>query len=302
MDFFKISEVTKNFSSGDGISDINLTLKKGDFLGLLGDEGAGKTAVIRILLGLIKPKTGEVTLFGEKTNKLNFGSVLKKVGYVPAELDFYKGNNGLNFLNFMGINKAIDKDYRDRVLKSFGLDKDILKLNLLELEVENRKKLMIAAALQHRPELLIMDEPTEGLSLADRETFYMLIEECLGRGGAVFIASQNAMEVEMFCTKVALMHKGKIISLETPENLSKKAIYNITVEMDPPLTFKALKGMSVSKLRDSGRAVTFQNHGNIDILMRHILETGNVKNLQCVRGTIEETIQRFYKEGGVKDA
>lgn len=289
MSVLELSGLTKIYRSGRGISDINITVKEGEIFGLLGTDGAGKTTTLRAALGLIRPKKGSVT-FMDKVQRHLGNSFLRNIGYVPGNFDYHEGFSGRGFLKFAAIGRVVDADYRNRIAELFGLTRDDLNDGAFEYPPSMKQALAIVAALQHKPLLLVLDEPTANLEPFRRFAFYDLLEEHIQNGGAVLLASQDMAETERLCRRVAVLQDGRIISEETADTLRERAVYNVLVDMDPPPGIELLKNIDVEDTRKAGKAMHFQVKGNIDHLLRKLINAGNIKDIEVKRGHLEQSL------------
>ena len=183
MDAIKTVNLTKYYGKAKGIENLNLTVQAGEFFGFIGPNGAGKSTTIRTLLGLITPTSGTAQIFGlnivkEKEN------ILQKVGYLPAEAVFYPGMRVKDMLKLSADLRKMNCTGDAKILcERLHLD-ETRKVD--ELSFGNRKKVAIVCALQHRPELLILDEPTGGLDPLMQKEFFDILRERNEEGTTVF--------------------------------------------------------------------------------------------------------------------
>ncbi|MBN2655612.1 MAG: ABC transporter ATP-binding protein [Spirochaetales bacterium] len=210
--------LTKFYGKARGISEVNLSVSKGEIFGFIGPNGAGKSTTIRTVLGLLFPDSGGVRLFGE--NALARGDKLRRrIGFVPSELNYYDGLKTGQLLDYsarlfgIGDRSAI-REYSAR------LDLD-LNRSIKDLSLGNRKKVAIVQALLHHPELLILDEPTSGLDPLMQSRFYEILREEQEHGATVFFSSHTLSEVERLCSRVAIIKEGRIIKTSGMDELKQ---------------------------------------------------------------------------------
>ena len=200
--------LTKSYGNSRGIVDVNLSVKEGEIFGFVGPNGAGKSTTIRTLLNFIFPSSGEGKIFGKDIVKES--SEIKKIlGYVPSEVKFYDEVKVKDIINYSAIFYS-DCSREEIEYLCEKLEVEVEK-KMGELSLGNKKKVAIVQALIHRPKILILDEPTNGLDpLMQKKLFQILLEENK-KGTTVFLSSHNLVEVENFCHRVAVIKEGKII-------------------------------------------------------------------------------------------
>ncbi len=296
MNVLQTIALTKTFRSGAGIFDIEITIKKGEACGLLGVEGAGKSTVLKAVLGLIRPSSGKVVFSGKEVKKLS-PVLLQNTGYLPGNYDFYTDLSGKEFLGLMGAGRKVDASYRDDVLKTLSVPESDLKKKVWKLSPNGQQKLALTAALQHKPLLLVLDEPVQRLTISERDAVYGLIHRFKDEGGAVLLASKSVVEVEKFCSQIAFLHQGRIVSRETVDTLRSKSLYNITLAMTPPLSDKFLEKLSAAKMHRFQDSVHFQVPGDIKTLLLKFLDKGDMKDLEITRSPLDDVYEKFYARG-----
>ncbi|MBQ3918655.1 MAG: ABC transporter ATP-binding protein [Oscillospiraceae bacterium] len=219
----KVNELTKKYGSKTVVDDLSLEIKRGEIFGLLGPNGAGKSTTMNMICSLIQPTAGSVELFG-KDAAANRKEVTKKIGYIPQDLAIH-GNlkaweNAELFISLYGIKGAELKKRIDSSLEYVGL------LDRRQEYAKNfsggmKRRLNIACAIGHDPELLIFDEPTVGIDPQSRNFILEKIKESNEKGATVIYTSHYMEEIEAICTRIAIMDNGKIIAIGTSEELKK---------------------------------------------------------------------------------
>lgn len=211
-------ELGKRFKKKYAVKEANLEVHPGDVFGLLGPNGAGKTTIIRMMLGLIRPSAGYVQVFGFNPMRQR-GEVLKRVSAIVESPALYPGLTGRDNLITMAMNAGIHNPAKiDEVLEKMGLTtraKD--KFGTYSLGMKQR--LCIAAALLTDPQLIILDEPTNGLDPAGMAEIRNLIKELAAQGRTVFLSSHLLNEVQQVCNRVAVIQSGQIIAQGLVEEL-----------------------------------------------------------------------------------
>ncbi|MCA9126723.1 MAG: ABC transporter ATP-binding protein [Planctomycetales bacterium] len=211
--------VRKRFSALNGV---DLTVRRGEVFGLLGPNGAGKTTLIKILLGIVRSSSGKAFLLGDRA-----GSKLarRKIGYLPENLNFPAHHTARRSLAFYGrlsgVPETTIKQRGDELLEMVGLlgrDRELVR----KYSKGMRQRLGLAQAMLHEPELLILDEPTDGLDPVGRSEIRRIISTLKDQGKTVFLNSHILQEVELVCDRVAILAGGALRGVGTPSELTSQ--------------------------------------------------------------------------------
>jgi ABC-2 type transport system ATP-binding protein len=225
-----IRGLTKRYGSLTALNDLNLEVVRGEVLGFLGLNGAGKTTTIRLLLDLLRPTSGRAFIFGHDCWMASLAA-RETVGYLPGELGLYADLTGLEVLDFLaGLNRQrVDKRRRQELFDRLELALIDLRRKLRQYSTGMKRKLGLIQALQADPELLILDEPTDGLDPLMQESVYALLKEAKQRGKTVFMSSHVLSEVERVCDRIALLRKGELVLLSGMEASRRLAARRVHV-------------------------------------------------------------------------
>jgi len=228
------SGLVKNYRRRPALRGIDLLVPRGVVCGYLGPNGAGKTTTIRILVGLIRPSAGSAAVFGLDVVRRR-EEAQRHVGYLPGEFVGYPDLTGGQYLNFLGrLRGGVDAALVRRLAERLDLD---LTTRIGALSHGNRQKVGIVQAFMHRPDLLVLDEPTAGLDpLAQRE-FLALVREARDEGRTVFLSSHVLSEVEAVAERVAILRQGQLLVVESVDKLKARALrrMELTFEAEPPI-------------------------------------------------------------------
>ena len=205
----KISNLSKSFGKKRVLFNFDMTLEKGKIYGLLGKNGTGKTTLIRTIMGIIRSDQGEVSYKGHKIC-FNSSNYKKEIGYIPEDPFFYSWMTVGNFLAFnASFHPTWDKTSAADYLDKFSLNR---KERIRNLSRGMKLKLGLIAALSHKPELLIFDDPTSGLDVPTRQTFLKdIISEFAERGTTILFASHMVHELDGIIDHLMILDKGKLI-------------------------------------------------------------------------------------------
>lgn len=223
-----IQHLKKYYGKHMGVQDVSLSVEKGEIFGFLGSNGAGKSTTIRCLLGLIQASEGRMTLFGGK-----YGTLVKNlnhIGYMPSEAMFYPNMKVKDVIAFSA--KSRKKDCSQEADRLCRLLEVPLEKKIEDLSLGNRKKVGIVCALQHQPKLLILDEPTSGLDPLMQERFFSLVKEACAAGSTCFLSSHVLSDIKNYCDRAAIIKDGKILKIDTIENLTHSQSKRVTVWKD----------------------------------------------------------------------
>ncbi len=191
IETFSLTKYYKN--NVIGIEDLSLSVEEGEIYGFLGSNGAGKTTTIRLLVNLIFPSAGNARVFGKDIVKSHL-DICKDIGYLPSAVRPPKYMTGENFLDYMGkLSSNGDIAYRNHLLEKFDFPSKDLKRKIKEYSSGMARKIALVQTFQHKPKLMIMDEPTEGLDPVMQNTFYELLKEYKENGGTVFLSSHHLL-------------------------------------------------------------------------------------------------------------
>lgn len=290
--------LTKSYGKVRALRGVDLQVQQGEIFGFLGPNGAGKTTTIRCLLDLIRPDGGEALVLGIDP-QANPIAVQQRSGYLPGEMELFENltvERQLKFLGDMRGQKA-DWGYVRQLCKRLGLD---LKLQIKNLSKGNKQKIGVVQALMHRPELLLLDEPTVGLDPLMQQEVLDLIREARSGGATVFFSSHILSEVEAVTDRVAIIREGKIVETGETSMLTQRALHRITVRFLSPVdstSLESLTGVQVLS-RGADMSITLQVTGVMDGLIK-ALGAYPVSEIETSRPSLEEVFLAYYrKENG----
>lgn len=216
MEILKCENLTKKIKNKVIVENVSFSINKGDIVGFLGPNGAGKTTIIKLILGLIKITEGKVFINGFDIEK-DFVKAIEKVGAIVENPDLYMYLSGYDNLKITANNyKNISKERINEVIKIVGLEKRI-KNKVSTYSLGMRQRLGIAEAIINSPELLILDEPTNGLDVEGIIEIRNLIKDLSNHGIAILISSHNLSEIDNLCNRIIAIKNGKIVEDSTIE-------------------------------------------------------------------------------------
>ncbi len=211
MSILRLSHLTKHFGDVVAVDHVNLTIEEGELFGFLGPNGAGKTTTISMILGLLYPTEGRVEVMGQEVTPTRT-SVLRHVGALvgePGFLPYLSGGENLHLLARLHPN--VDDSRVEEVLDLVGL-REAATRKVKGYSTGMKQRLGLAAALLHRPRLLVLDEPTSGLDPIGMKEMRELLRSLADAGTTIFLSSHLLHEVEQICDRVAILDHGRIVA------------------------------------------------------------------------------------------
>ena len=282
--------LTKFYGKARGIDGLNLEVETGDFFGFIGPNGAGKSTTVRTLLGLISPTSGKAQVLGMDIRKNN-RAILERVGYLPSDTAFYNGMKVREILKLSAdLRKKDCGKTAGELCERLQLDRD---RKVEDLSFGNRKKVGIVCALQHDPELLVLDEPTGGLDPLMQHEFFSILQERNQKGATVFLSSHILSEIQRHCSRAAVIREGKIIACDSVDRLAESSARRVTLRGN-------VRREDLPKCRDwkeLGDAVSFLYSGDINVLVR-ALAKADIQDMTIAEPDLEEIVLHFYEKGG----
>ena len=292
------TKLTKYYGKQLGIAEVDLAVNRGEVFGYLGPNGAGKTTTIRTLLDFIRPSGGSAAIFGQDARQSSV-AIHRRVGYLNGELALYDDMTGEQLLRYLGkLRGGLDWQYVKELASRFQCD---LPRRIQGLSLGNKQKLGLLQAFMHKPELLILDEPTNGLDPLMQHEFYDLLAETKKEGRTIFLSSHILPEVEKVCDHVGIIRQGKLITVETIESLKSHSIRQLEIHFAAPVPadkFTNIPGVRDIIIRDN--LLTCTVVGSLDALVKAAarFEVANIINHEP---SLEDIFMTYYN-GGKNDA
>ena len=285
----EIKNLTKYYGKTLGIKNLSLSLEEGEVFGFIGPNGAGKSTTIRSIMNLINKTEGEVYINGEEFTKDKI-ELKKIIGYLPSEIHLYEDLTVKEILDYHEsfYKENIHKRRKDLV-KRLQLDES---KKIEDLSLGNTKKVGIVLAFMHNPKILILDEPTSGLDPIMQQTFYELLKEEQQKGTTILYSTHILSEISKICTRVGIIKDGKLLKIETIEELQNKNLTIVTLtskDID-----KITKELKVEVELKENYTIKFKNNIEIDKLIK-ILGKYNIDKLLIEEATLEDIFLHYYK-------
>lgn len=292
-----IRHLSKVYPSGyTALDDINLTIKRGEIFALLGPNGAGKTSLISILCGLVNPGPGELKVGGLDVIK-DYRAVRKMIGLVPQEIAMSMFETVWATVNLTrGLyGKKPDDAYLEKLLRSLSLW-DKKDNRMMTLSGGMKRRVLIAKALSHQPQILFLDEPTAGVDVELRRDMWKMIRELRNEGVTIILTTHYIEEAEDMADRVGVINKGRIVLVEEKAELMKKlGKRELVLELPAPLSSIPagiqLEGLTLS--RDGNKLIySYDSHksaGDIGRVIRTLYEHGiEFRDLHTSQSSLED--------------
>ncbi|MFJ6681762.1 ABC transporter ATP-binding protein [Streptomyces werraensis] len=289
------TDVTKKFGDFTALSRLNLTVSQGVVYGYLGPNGAGKSTTIRMLMGLSRPTSGAVRVLGQDPVR---PEVRGRIGYLPGELRLDERLTiGQTLASWGRLRGLTDTAYRDELVQRFGIDPS---RKVRGLSTGNRRKVGLVGAFMARPELLVLDEPTNGLDPLMQQVFLGTVEEARDNGQSVLLSSHILSEVERVADQVAVLQGGRLAASGPTHELRRRAAqrFHITFAEDEDIPLTALASLDgasdVERRRPEGQEVSLAWTGSPDPLLK-LLAGHRITTLTAPEPDLEEAFLEYYQ-------
>jgi len=289
------SGLSKDFGSGRGLFGLDLEVREGEVFGFLGPNGAGKSTTMRLLLDLIRPTSGSARMLGLDTIGDSL-EIRRRAGFLPGDFALYPKLTGRAVLDYLAeLRGGVDPRVRDSLVERFGADID---RPIRHLSTGNRQKLGLVQAFMHEPELLILDEPIAGLDPLVQQSFHALLGEVSAEGRTVFLSSHTLSEVERVTHRLAILREGRLVVVDSLENLRKVAVQRLEIEFAEAVDaaeFRALPG--VTEVHAEGAMMTVGFEGSADAVVK-AAAGHEVLAIRPREEDLEDIFLQYYKSDG----
>jgi ABC-2 type transport system ATP-binding protein len=233
--------LSKTYERGvRALVELDLRVERGEVFGYLGPNGAGKSTTIRLLLGLIRPTAGRASLHGLDTVTSGVAS-RRSTGYLPGDLRLADRLTGREQLESLArLRGAVDERLRDELCERLGV---VLDRPIRQLSKGNRQKVGIVQAFMHRPELVVLDEPTAGLDPLLQAEVRSLLRETAAEGRTVFLSSHSLDEVQHVADRVGIIRSGRLVDVDAVESLRERSLRHVTLAFAEPIDVSELAAL-----------------------------------------------------------
>lgn len=292
----ELRNLTKVIGRKKIIDDLNLSLYPGQITGFLGPNGAGKTTTIRMMVGLMKPTSGDVLIEG-KSLIADFEGSISKVGVIVENPELYKYMSGYkNLIHFARMHKDVTKERIDEVIAQVGMENRIHeKVSTYSLGM--RQRLGLAQALLHRPKFLILDEPTNGLDPAGIREFRIYLRSIAEKEGvSIFISSHMLSEIELMCDRIAIIQNGQLLNVEETVTVNETYYY---IEASP---IEKVEQLLTGERLDNGLLVQMNKEEIPTMVEKLVAEGIQIFAIQSHTKTLEDQFLELTGGGQIAES
>ena len=283
--------LTKHYGSVRALTDLTLDVREGEIFGFLGPNGAGKSTAIRTLLGFLHATRGEASVLGLDIATQSV-EVRRLTGYLPGGIALYDSLTGEQVLDYLVDLQDREPHRRAELCDRLELPSSVLKRRVRDYSRGMRQKIGVVQALQHDPELAILDEPTEGLDPLMQQAFYRLLDDLRTEGRTVFFSSHILSEVERLCDRVAIIRAGRLMAVHDVGELLARRRRRVTIRWvgaaPDPTTIPGLSDVEVQGSRIIGTL-----SGEVAGFVRSIASP-NLDDLTIEPASLEEAFLEYY--------
>jgi len=294
----ELKNVTKDYGKGRGIFDISFKIPRGCVFGYCGTNGAGKTTTLRHIMGFVKPDSGEVKIMGVDPRRANV-DLMKIIGYLPGEIAFPPVESGSEFLHLqaemLGLSDMADAE---RYINMLQLDPTA---GLKRMSKGMKQKTAIVAAFMHKPDIILLDEPTTGLDPLMREAFIKILDEAKQRGATILMSNHMFDELEETCDYVGFISNGHLIDIVDVHKMHAQPVREYIISFNDKNDYE--------KLLNIGYEITSKNDSDLEVKLNVDVEKinefiGQIKDFN-IKSLNEKkyTLHRYFMEnlGGLSD-
>ena len=299
----EVENLTKSYGSKRGIIDVSFQVEEGEVFGFLGPNGAGKTTTIRTLMALLRADAGTARIAGLDCWQHSV-EIKRLVGYLPGEPALDPGLTGGQILEYFGhLRGGVDQTYLKQLIERLDLDPT---RKFRQYSSGNKRKVVLIQAFMHRPRLLILDEPTNGLDPINQQEFNRMVIEARDAGQTVFLSSHILSEVEQTCNRVGIIREGRLVRVGSVAELKDIKRHEVTITFanaTPAEVFKALEGVEQVEQLADGHTLRLAVSGELDGVIK-AAALHPVINLTSHEPSLEDIFLRYYQGDGqdVKEA
>ncbi|HEV8252496.1 MAG TPA: ABC transporter ATP-binding protein [Candidatus Limnocylindria bacterium] len=283
--------LTKHYGKVEALVDLTLDVQPGEIFGFLGPNGAGKSTLIRTLLGFLHPTRGSATVLGLDI-VADSVEIRRRTGYLPGGIALYDSLSGADALEYLADLQDRGSTMRQELCERLQMPASVLRRKVRDYSRGMRQKIGVIQALQHDPELAILDEPTEGLDPLMQHAFYALMDDQRAKGRSTFFSSHVLSEVERICDRVAIIRSGQLMALQNVDDLLARRKKKVELRwrgVAPDLT--GIPGLADVEVKGDRMRATLQ--GDVSGFVRAIASP-SLEDLTIEPARLEEAFLEYY--------
>lgn len=291
----RIDQLHKSFGTLHALQGIDLTIAQGEFFALLGPNGAGKSTLINLLAGLLRPSSGSLSVLGHDV-VTDYVHARRLLGVVPQELVFDPFFNVREMLRFQagyfGLGRNNDP-WVDEVIEGLGLT-DKAHTNMRALSGGMKRRALIAQALAHKPPVLVLDEPTAGVDVELRQMLWEFIKKLNREGHTIILTTHYLEEAETLCSRVAMLKQGRIVALDSTENLlNRYPGKHLRLKLEPSRLPEALQPL-LRSMENGFHTLALNEAAQLEGVLANLRNAGiRVEDLQLTEADLEDVFVKI---------
>ena len=290
----QVKDLEKFYGKVHALRGVDLEVKRGEVYGFLGPNGAGKTTAIRCMLDLIRPQGGSISVLGINPQE-EPEAVKERVGYLPGELHVDENMTARQVFRFFNRLRGNRSDWKfiEELSERLKLE---LRSPIKNFSKGNKQKIGVVQALMHKPELLLLDEPTGSLDPLMQQEVLRMLAEAQDNGATVFFSSHIISEVQAVADRVAIIREGKIVEVAVTADLLNRSMRQVRIRFQQPTEAEELYKLPGVELiaKDDSMGVLLQVEGAMDALIKTLAKYP-VNDFETERASLEEIFLAYYK-------
>jgi ABC-2 type transport system ATP-binding protein len=290
----QVKDLEKFYGKVHALRGVDLEVKRGEVYGFLGPNGAGKTTAIRCMLDLIRPQGGSISVLGINPQE-EPEAVKERVGYLPGELHVDENMTARQVFRFFNRLRGNRSDWKfiEELSERLKLE---LRSPIKNFSKGNKQKIGVVQALMHKPELLLLDEPTGSLDPLMQQEVLRMLAEAQDNGATVFFSSHIISEVQAIADRVAIIRDGKIVEVAVTVDLLNRSMRQVRIRFQQPTEAEELYKLPGVELitKDDGLGVLLQVEGEMDALIKTLAQYP-VNDFETERASLEEIFLAYYE-------
>lgn len=296
MSIFKLINVKQSFGPLSVLESLDLQLEKGQVLGLLGHNGAGKTTTMKLILGLLKPTSGQVRVFGQDPTLSSFSHHRYQIGFLPENVSFYQQLTGLEVLVFFGKLKRVSKKRCVELLEQVGLNEAINR-KVKTYSKGMKQRLGLAQAILTEPSLLLLDEPTVGLDPIATQDFYGIVDRLKKQGCSIVLCSHVLPGIEKHLDKVAILSQGKLRAYGSISELREKTMLKTKIEFSGCFDIETLSRKLETAIGNSDNNFSLLVNAEEKLFIaKQLLAQPGIQNIDTFPPNLEQIYRHYMSD------
>jgi Cu-processing system ATP-binding protein len=297
----EVQGVTKRYGETEAVRGVDLTLAPGECVAMVGHNGAGKSSLIKLMLGLTTPTAGRIRVLGGDPASAACSPIRRKIGFLPENVAFHPNMTGRETLDFYARLKGAPRRDNDALFEKVGLEPAAIKRRVSTYSKGMRQRLALAQALLGGPKLLFLDEPTTGLDPALRQSFYAIVAELRDQGTTILLCSHALTELEGQADRVVVMNRGRKVadgSLATLRSLAQLPVrIRLTLPTDDidALAARVGEGAALTRLAGGVVELACANDDKVGLVRRIACDGPAVEDIEIVQPSLDEMYAHFLR-------